>query len=166
MRNRWIITGVLVAAGLLAGSRPAAAQPTAWDMSGNDEFTVPAPIGTYQHDGSGWYLGTEFMILNQARVVGDQLIAIRGLLLTTGTPSFPGGGSPLTPGITGFPPGTFLGSREEALRSGQLGRTSWDPGYRMTFGYRMENGWNFSLSWLHTFGVKYSGGAGIHGPRG
>ena len=165
MRNRWIITGVLVAAGLLTGFRPAVAQPTAWDVSGNDEFTVPAPIGTYQHDGSGWYLGTEFMILNQARVVGDQLIAIRGLLLTTGTPSFPGGGSPLTPGITGFPPGTFLGSREEALRSGQLGRTSWDPGYRMTFGYRMENGWNFSLSWLHTFGVKYSGGAGIQGPN-
>ena len=57
MRNRWIITGLLVAAGLLTGARPAAAQPTAWDVSGNDCVPVWAPIGTYQHDGSGWYTG-------------------------------------------------------------------------------------------------------------
>jgi len=165
MRNRWIITGLLVAAGLLTGAGPAAAQPTAWDQSGNEENPVPLPIGTYQHDGSGWYTATEFIILNMKREVGPQLIAIRGFSLTTGTPQFPGGASPLTPGIEGFPPGTFLGSREEALRSDQLGRTSWNPGTRLTLGYRLDNGWNFSVSWLHTFGVKYSGQAGLQGPN-
>lgn len=164
MRNRWIITGLLVAAGLLTAARPAAAQPEAWDVSGNDCAPVWAPIGTYQHDGSGWYTSCEFMIMHTQRIVGDQLIAVRGLVLTTGTPSFPGGASPLTPGIQGFAPGTFLGSGDEALRSGQLGRSTWQPGYRLTFGYRLENGWNFSLSWLHLFSAQYTGGAGLQGP--
>jgi len=166
MRNRWIITGLLVAAGLLTGPVGSArAEPTAWDVSGNEEFPVWAPIGTYQHDGSGWYTGCEFMIMHTQRIVGDQLIAVRGLVLTTGTPSFPGGASPLTPAITGFPPGTFLGSGEEALRSGDLGRSTWQPGYRVTLGYRMENGWNFSVSYLHLFEAKYSGAAGVQGPN-
>jgi hypothetical protein len=153
-----------MAAGLLTAARPAAAQPTAWDVSGNDCAPVWAPIGTYQHDGSGWYTGLEFMLMNQKRIVGDQLLAVRGVLLTTGTPDFPGGGSPLTPAITGFAPGTFLGTGAEALRSGQLGRTTWAPGYRLTLGYRLENGWNFSVSWLHLVDAKYSGGAGLQGP--
>jgi len=164
MRNRWIITGLLVAAGLLTGARPAAAQPTAWDVSGNDCAPVWAPIGTYQHDGSGWYTSIEFMIMKTQRIVGDQLIAVRGFVVTTGTPDFPGGASPITPGITGFAPGTFLGSGTEALRSGQLGRSTWQPGYRLTLGYRLENGWNFSASWLHLFDAQYTGGAGFQGP--
>jgi len=65
MRNRWIITGLLGAAGLLTAARPAAAQPTAWDVSGNDCPPVWAPIGTYQHDGSGWYTGLEYSDLPQ-----------------------------------------------------------------------------------------------------
>jgi Legionella pneumophila major outer membrane protein precursor len=165
MRNRWIITGLLAAAGLLSGVRPAAAQPTAWDQSGTEELPSWGPWGTYQHDGSGWYTGVEFMMMHTRREVGDQLLAVRGVVLTTGTPSFPGGGQPLTPGITGFAPGTFLGSGEEALRSGQLGRSTWQPGTRLTFGYRMENGWNFSVSYLHLMSANYTAGAGMQGPN-
>jgi Legionella pneumophila major outer membrane protein precursor len=164
MRNQWIIRGLLVA-GLLAGfAGSARAQPNAWDTSGTEEHQIWAPIGTYQHDGSGFYTGLEFMIMKTQRIVGNQLIAIRGFDLTTGTPSFPGGGSPLTPGIEGFAPGTFLGSGQEALRSGDLGRSTWQPGSRLTFGYRMENGWNFYVSWLHLIQAQYSGGAGSQGP--
>lgn len=166
MRNRWIITGLLVAAGLLAGPVSSArAQPTAWDVSGNESVPVWAPIGTYNHDGSGLYTGIELLIMHQKRTVGDQLLAVRGVVLTTGTPEFPGDPNiPLAP-IRGFPPGTFLGSGEEALRSGDLGRSSWQPGYRLTLGYRLQNGWNFSLSWLHLVEAKYTGGAGIQGPN-
>ena len=59
MRNRWIIAGLILAAGLATGpgADRARAQPTAWDVSGNDCPQVWAPIGTYQHDGSGWYTG-------------------------------------------------------------------------------------------------------------
>jgi hypothetical protein len=164
MRNRWIIMGLL-AAGLLTGSASSArAQASGWDVSGNEEIPIWAPIGTYQHDGSGFYTGVEFMLMHTPRMVGNQLIAIRGFDLTTGTPQFPGGASPLTPGIEGFAPGTFLGSGQEALRSGDLGRSTWMPGSRLTFGYRMENGWNFYVSWLHLLQAQYSGGAGQVGP--
>jgi hypothetical protein len=152
MRNRWIITGLLVATGLLTG--PAAdharAQPTAWDVSGNSEFPVWAPIGTYQHDGSGWYTGVEFVIMNQPRAIGHQRVAVRGVVDTAGF-------------LTGTP-GTFLGSGVEALNTNQFGRTGWSPGQRLTFGYRMENGWSFSISWLHLYDTKYSGGAGQQSP--
>ena len=144
MRNRWIKTGLLVAAGLLTG--PAAdraqAQPTAWDVSGNEHPPVWAPIGTYQHDGSGWYTGIEFVIMNQPRAIGHQRVAIRGFVDSAGF-------------LTGTP-GTFLGTGEEALNTNQFGRTGWSPGRRVTFGYRFENGWNFSISWLHVYDTKYA----------
>jgi hypothetical protein len=153
MRNRWIKTGLLVAAGLLTG--PAAdrahAQPTAWDVSGNEHPPVWAPIGTYQHDGSGWYTGVEFVILNQTRAIGHQRVAIRGFVDSAGF-------------LSGTP-GTFIGSGEEALNTNQFGRTGWSPGQRLTLGYRFENGWNFSISWLHLFDTKYSAAAGQQGPN-
>jgi len=166
MRNRRIITGLVVAAGLLAVAHPAAAEPTAWDVFGNNCPEVWAPIGTYQHDGSGWYTGVEFMIMHQKRVIGDQLLAVRGFVVTTGTPFFPGDPTIPFPPVLPFSPGTFLGSGEEALRSEQhLGRSTWQPGYRLTLGYRLENGWNFSVSWLHLTDAKYSAGAGPIGPN-
>src|SRR5438067_11466652 len=52
MRNRWIITGLLVAAGLLAGPAALArAEPTGWDVSADGDLAVWAPVGTDQHDG-------------------------------------------------------------------------------------------------------------------
>src|SRR4051812_36229332 len=102
MRNRWFFTSLVVAAGLFAG--PAAnlahAQAEAWSVSGNEERTVPLPIGAYQHDGSGIFTALEFVMMTTPRNLGNQPIAYRGLLLNTGT--------------TGNPtvkPGGFLGSR-------------------------------------------------------
>jgi hypothetical protein len=51
-----------------------------------------------------------------------------------------------------------------ALDTEDLGRTTWGAGTRFTLGYRLDNGWLFSLSWLHLFDIKYSGGAGPLGP--
>jgi hypothetical protein len=152
MRNRWMITGLLVAAGVLTGpaADPARAQQWAWDVSGNDCTPVWAPIGTYQHDGSGWYVGVEFVMMHQPRAIGHQAVAIRGVVDSNGI-------------ITGVP-GTFLGTGEEALSTNQLGRTGWSPGSQLTFGYRLENGWNFSIRWMHLFDTKYSAGAGMQGP--
>ena len=142
MRNRWIMAALVATAGLLASpaAERAHAQATAWDMSGNEERPLWAPVGTYQHDGSGIYTGIELVYLSQQRTVGEQIIALRGF-----AQNFLGG---------------WVGSREVALSSEDLGRASWGAGYRATLGYRMENGWNFSLSWLHLFDVKYTGGAG------
>ena len=154
MRKRWIIAGLLAVLGLLTVPAPpqAHAQPTGWDQSGNESVPVWAPIGSYQHDGSGPYLGIEFLLMRTPRTLGNQPIAYRGVLANFGSPGV--GGAPQ------IEPGEFIGSRAVALDTEALGRTSWGPGYRITFGYRLENGWNFSLAWLHLFDVKSSGGAG------
>jgi hypothetical protein len=158
MRNRWIIAGLLAAAGILAGpaSDRARAQPTGWDVSGNEGPPLWAPVGTYQHDGSGVYAGIEGVLLSMKREVGLQQIAFRGVMLNSGSANI------VLPNIQ---QGNFVGSREPALDTDNLGRTTWGAGLRFTLGYRMDNGWNFSVSWLHLFDVKYSGGAGMLGPN-
>jgi hypothetical protein len=147
MRNRWIMAALVATAGLLASpvADRAKAQPTAWDVSGNEEKPLWAPVGTYQHDGSGFVTGVELVYLTMKRALGEQPIAYRGV-------------------VDNFE-GQILGSREVALDAGDLGRTSWGAGYRVSFGYRCENGWLFSISWLHLFDIKYSGGAGPIGPN-
>jgi Legionella pneumophila major outer membrane protein precursor len=152
MRNRWIIPGLMVAAGLFSGpgTERARAQSTAWDISGNEHPQGWSPIGTYQHDGSGFYGAVEFMMLNQPRAIGNQGVAYSGFVDSAGL-------------LTGTP-GAFLGTGAERLTTSQFGRTGWSPGQRLTVGYRLDNGWNFSLSWLHLYDTKYSGGAGTQGP--
>jgi hypothetical protein len=151
MRNRWIKMCLVAAAGLLinpATDRVRAEEP--WDVSGNQHPTGWSPLGPYQHDGSGFYTGIEFVLFNQPRYIGKQPIAVRGLVDSAG--------------LLSGTPGQFLGSGEVALTTEALGRTGWSPGSRLTFGYRLENGWNFSVSWLHLFDTSYTGGAGMQGP--
>lgn len=158
MRSRFVIAGLLLAAGIIVGpsARQVSAQPSAWDMSGTEGMPFPAPVGAYQHDGSGVYFGIEGILWNMKPEVGSQTLAYRGVLITVPVPGIGG-----TPQIE---EGSFLGSRQPALDTSSFGRRSWGAGDRLTLGYRMENGWNFSISWLHIFDVKYSGGTGIQGP--
>ena len=141
---------LFAAAVLVTGPATGRVRAEPWDVSGNTSPTVPAPIGSFQHDGSGFYSGIEFLFMHQNRALGKQVLAFRGLVDSAGF-------------LSGTP-GTFIGSRETALEADALGRTSWQPGSRLTLGYRLENGWNFSLSWLHLASAKYSGGASTQGP--
>lgn len=152
MRYRWTIA-VLAALGLLTGplASDAAAQGPGWDLSGNTMPTTPLPTGPYQHDGSGVYTSMEFILLRQEKAIGAQQVAVRGLVDSAG--------------LLNGTPGAFLGSGEEALNTDQLGPNQWSPGQRVTVGYRMENGWNFSVSWLHLYDTKYSAGASTQGPN-
>jgi hypothetical protein len=153
MRYRWTIAGLLAALGLLTGplAPNAIAQGPGWDLSGNTMPTTPLPTGPYQHDGSGFYTAVEFMMLRMYRNIGAQQVAVRGLVDSAG--------------LLNGTPGAFLGSGEEALNTAQLGRQAWSPGSRLTIGYRNEQGWNFSLSWLHLFDTKSSAGASTQGPN-
>jgi hypothetical protein len=122
-----------------------------WDLSGRTEHIVPAPIGTWQHDSSGFYTGIEFVAIHQQRIIGHQDIAFRGLVDSAG----------LLTGVAG----TRVGSFDTALSTGALGRTGWSPGTRLTLGYRAQNGITFSLSWLHLAGSSSAGGAGTQSPN-
>lgn len=163
MRNRFVIAGLLLAGSLLVG--PAAdralAQPEAWEYSGRGDPPVWAPVGTYQRDGSGIYFGIEGIVWHQPRALGNQTIAVRGVFMNSPSPGLPqnigGDGTPM------IEQGSFLGDRTLALDTSSLGRLSWGAGNRFTLGYRLENGWNFSVSWMHIYDTKYSGGAGVIG---
>src|SRR5262249_60691582 len=115
IRDGWIARVLRVGAGLLGGPAPAQAraQQTPWDVSGNEPPPVWAPIGTYQHDGSGWYTAAEFVLMNQPRAIGHQRVAVRGFVDSAGL-------------LTGTA-GAFVGSGEEALNSNEFGRTGWSP---------------------------------------
>jgi hypothetical protein len=101
----------------------------------------------------GFYTGVEFMYLRPNKAIGDQLIAVRGLIDTNG-------------GLTGNPvllfhnliqtgvPGTFLGSRQPALSTSDFQEISFQPGCRTTIGYKFDNGIALSVTWLHLFEFK------------
>jgi len=151
MRYRWTIAGLLAALGCLTGPLAPNANAQPWDMSGNTMPTNPLPTGPWQRDGSGFYAAAEFIMMRQSLTVGAQDVAFRGLVDSAG--------------LLSGTPGAFLGSGEVALNTDQLGPNQWSPGQRTTLGYRFENGWNFSISWLHLFDTKYSAGAGTQGPN-
>lgn len=154
MRNRWITAGLLAAGLLLTGT--ARGQGPGWDSTGNEPKPLWAPLGPYQRDGSGFYIGAEALLLSQKRPLGKQEIAYRGLVVTLGVP----GGA----GLPTIDPGRFMGSGLVALDTDSFGRTSWGMGHRLTVGYRMEDGTNLYVAWTHLFDVKYSGGTGVQGP--
>ena len=151
MCNRWFGYMLSLALGVVLGFTPERLRAEPWDVSGNTSPTLPLPIGPYQHDGSGFFTGIEFLMMHQTRPLGHQEIAYRGYVPSV---DFPAGG---------FTAGVPRGSGTVALRTDQFGETSFTPGYRLTLGYRMQDGTSFSVSWAHLQDVKYSGGAGPQG---
>lgn len=145
--GKWLVVALLLAAPALSQAQ---SNSTPWELSGNNYPTIPAPIGPWQQDGSGFWTAIEFMYMNQQRAIGDQVIAQRGFIDSAGL-------------VTGDP-GAFRGTGETALDTASWGRTTWQPGVRLSFGYRFESGVAISLSWLHLYDAKYSGGAGAQGP--
>ena len=74
--------------------------------------------------------------------MGNQAIAYRGFTDSDGS-------------ITGTP-GLFVGSHNLALSTTEWGTTTWTPGYRVTLGYRMEDGISMSVTYAYLFDAKYT----------
>lgn len=85
------------------------------------------------------------MVGTQSFALGDQTVAVRGLIDVAGF-------------LTGQP-GTLIGSGFPALTTDQFGRRSYSPGYQINLGYKFDSG----LSVYGKFGQlerhKYSAGA-------
>ncbi|MFO0803736.1 MAG: Lpg1974 family pore-forming outer membrane protein [Gemmataceae bacterium] len=113
------------------------------DVPLNTEPTLPIPTG---HAGdAGFYTSMEFVYLTQTRTMGDQTVAYRGLIDSTGR-------------ITGIP-GAYIGSRQVALSTDMLGRTTYSPGYRVELGYKFDDGFQLFANYLQMFDAHYSAGA-------
>jgi hypothetical protein len=167
MCHRFIGGALLAAASLLAGTGPARAQvpveigsalpgyitpykarATDGDIGLgqvplNTHPTIPIPTG---YTGSaGFYTAAEFVLLSQTRTIGDQTVAFRGLVDSTGV-------------ITGLP-GTYIGSGQPALTTDELGRRTFQPGWRIELGYKFEDGTRVYGNFLQLVDAHYSAGA-------
>lgn len=129
--------GCLLAVAVLAATAATAPgqdllRPTARGQVSSETYSSPAqaaeriPIPTGDPAGHGVVTGIEFLLLTNNRPIGNQIVAFRGLIDSQGT-------------MTGLP-GTYIGSGVPALKTDDLGRTGYTPGYRLTLGYKFEDG--------------------------
>jgi hypothetical protein len=115
------------------------------------EVTLPLPFGgdNFRH-GQGLFTYGEFMFIRQSNPMQDQGVAVRGFLDVDGTASG-----------TGIP-GTFVGSKFQALSTGQVaGPVSWQPGMELGIGWRFQDGTTIEVNWMHLTDAKYAATASI-----
>ena len=148
MCQRFIGGALLAAAAALIGNTTANAQDAGFQVPLNAGLNVPIPTGNSGQ--AGFYTGFEFVLLTTQRAIGDQTIATRGFVDSTGS-------------ITGLP-GTPVGSHAVALTTDGLGRSTFMPGGRVELGYKFEDGTRIYFNWLQLAQAQYSAGATIATP--
>ncbi len=123
MRNRWIITGLLVAAGLLTGPAADRAAPSPTRVGRVRERRL-ARLGPNRHLPARrlrLYTGCRIRHLDQKRALGHQRHCLSAGLVNFGR--LPGGA-----GLPQLPVAAPSSAAEsEALNTDDLGRTSWSP---------------------------------------
>lgn len=169
MRQRFIGGALLAAAAVLAGAGtgraqgPADTEPenpvyelpitvraqapanTGFEVPLNTEPTLPIPTG---HAGdAGFYTSAEYVMLTQTRTLGYQVIAYHGFVDSTGR-------------LTGLP-GSYIGSGQPALTTRELGRTNFQPGFRLELGYKFEDGTQIFADYLQLFDASYNVSASL-----
>ncbi|MFN4258009.1 MAG: hypothetical protein ACK4RK_01840 [Gemmataceae bacterium] len=108
---------------------------------------LPLPLFHDRPETGGLYTAIEFLFFHQPRPIRGQVIATRGVVDSNGS-------------LTGTGlPGIPLGTHRVALRADDLGRTSWQPGYNLTVGWKFSDGSAIEASWWKLFQTQYTGGA-------
>ena len=139
MRSK-LIGGIAMCLAVLAAGTSIQAQPLGSGFNGTsseglidggglpgtdaNSSWLSAPLGDPGKPGVFTFF--EATILTQSWTLGNQLVAYRGLVDTTGV-------------ISGVP-GTYLGSGARALSTGDFGRSSWAPGINLGVGYKLDDG--------------------------
>lgn len=166
--NGWL--AVLLTAGV-------ALAPTA--VRGQEEEAPPPdsalflPVNNRPERG-GFYAGVEFLMFRQDNPLKNQIIAVRGFQDTDGSVTAdvngtvvatPGGGTVIIPGAAA--PGTFYGSGATALAASDAGGPlSYEPGTRITLGWKFKDGISLEASYLTLAEAKYSAVATLVPPGG
>ncbi len=125
-------------------------------VSGQDyappDPVFPLPLYSNRPDDGGFYTAMEFLFMRQTNPLHDQLIGVRGFFDVDGSIS-------AALGNPTAQPGTFIGSRTQALSVNDLGPSTYTPGFNLAAGWRFRNGVSVEFSWLRLAEVKYNAGA-------
>jgi hypothetical protein len=139
-----------------------------------EDPTYPIPLGHPRMDVvGGIYAATEFVLFRQTNPIGHQLVAVRGLTDVDGAITGDLNGTVVNavgqpPFIIRGPivPGNFLGSGTPALFTDDLrGQETFEPGYRITLGYRFDNGSAIEVNYLSIVKATYTANASLIPPN-
>src|SRR5579883_1037679 len=152
-------TAVLIGPGLARGQAPWwSPPPDSYAARGqmDSDAGIPgqpaiiAPLPTGNPGGNGFYAFSEFVFLTQTFALGNQTIAVRGLIDSSGV-------------VTGIP-GTLIGSGTPALSTDTFGRRSFEPGWNVGLGYKFDNGVSVYGQFMQVLRQHYSAGASLVPP--
>ncbi|MBY0526278.1 MAG: hypothetical protein K2R98_22990 [Gemmataceae bacterium] len=126
----------------------------------------PLPLYHDRPENGGFFAAADFLYWRQTNPIGNQIIAIRGLVDADGSivAALGGPGAIQVSPIQNFIPGAggvgnFIGSGQPALNSNQAGGESYVPGWRVTMGYRFKEGFEVEVNYLNLLNARYVGGA-------
>jgi hypothetical protein len=148
MHNKSIRRAWLLAALAVLAPGAAYAQGIAEDYAPADPV-LPFPLYSTHPEAGGLFTFGEFVIYRQTNPLKSQLVAQRGLVITSPTVPDPTNTFLVqVPGVTDS--GTFVGSGQEALDVNQVrGRSGWEPGFKIGVGWKFASGSSVSIDWLH-----------------
>lgn len=167
MGTRNVLRALLLTVGVAVASTGGQAQevPPA-------DPVIPLPLGHDRMSKGGFYFAGEFIYMKMTNPIKDQTIAVRGLMDSDGSVSADLNGTslPLTsgppiiaPGVS--LPGTFFGSGEQALNANQVnGPGMWTPAFKVTAGWKFQDGVAIEASFMNMAETKYSATATLVPP--
>jgi hypothetical protein len=146
---------------------------------GQDYFppdpVVPLPLYHDRPETGGLFVAGEFMFFRQTNPLKPQTVAFRGIRDFDGSINADIHGTTIEP-LNGGPPfilpnenfrtpGAFIGSAADALNTQQVrGPQTFEPGFKITMGWRFEGGATFEASWFSLLETKYNAVASIAPP--
>ncbi|MBI3407548.1 MAG: hypothetical protein HY040_04235 [Planctomycetes bacterium] len=148
MRMRFAL--LFVAGALLGAPSASQAQGPLPQFGGEvPPVLITGPLSHPRYEEGGFFCFFQGLYWRETRPLRNQTIAVRGFFDLDGS-------------VTGSPPGTFVGSGEEALNVGMLrGSGTWQPGFNIGVGWRFENGVVVQANWYHLTDAKYAVSAGL-----
>lgn len=173
-RTKWIIA----AAAALLGSAPASAQGPSLGTTnlGPPVYEVPIPLMWGERD-EGFYFSAEAAVMRVNNALQGQVVARRGFRdydgSIVGNPDggtitiLDGGGNFVTNLLRERgPSGAIYGSQAVALNTDEISSDAWQPGSRITVGYRLKNGMSIEGSYMGITKSRLGAVASITPPSG
>jgi hypothetical protein len=174
MRSKTGLGALLLSAGVSLAPSMALAQSGLKGVDLPADPIIPIPLYHPRADVvGGVYTAMEFVMYRQTNPIKPQDIAFRGFVDVDGAVTGDLNGTVVNtdtnvPFIIRGPivPGNFLGTQTVALNTNDLQQQqTFQPGYKLTLGYRFDSGSAMEFNWTHLVSAKYSANASLIPPN-